>query len=99
MLTDLLKAEGLSLNFFSLHRVTDTSGGGVAIFTRFSLKWHLLQMPRFNSFEVICLKLNAQRNPILLCLYRRDAVAFSEFIFEFTSCLLSLLTLPSVTMW
>ena len=88
-LTDYMRAEGLSYNFFSLPRVTDTCGGGVAIFTHSSLICKPCYLPRFTSFEAIRLSLKSPSSPKIVCLYRRDAIPFSTFVNEFTSFLLS----------
>ena len=86
-------------NIFNNPRITDTWGGGVCVLAGANLVTKRARMQSYVSFEIVAITLTVSRPKNcklkIICLYRKDKVAFSLFCEEFTALLNDLFLVSS----
>lgn len=86
-------------NVYNNPRVTDTWGGGICVLANKRYMTKRTRMHTYVSFEVVTMTLivNQPRSCKLkmVCLYRKDKIAFSLFCEEFTAMLNDVFLVPS----
>ena len=80
-------------------RVTDTWGGGICVLANKTYMTKRTRMQTYVSFEVVALTLTVTQPRSyklkMICLYRKDKIAFSLFCEEFTAMLNDVFLAPS----